>query len=145
MRRMALSVLLVLGTALPASADIVVDRPRVRPLPAATLAAVVASGSAPAADVERGEAETRRALRRRLRAVRTCLAQTVPPRDPMRRGARWIEGRLTFDRSARPVVDQVRSGGVHESARRCVLEAARGLQLRQAPRGTVHVVVRYRL
>ena len=44
MRRMALSVLLVLGTALPASADIVVDRPRVRPLPAATLAAVVASG-----------------------------------------------------------------------------------------------------
>ncbi|MEC7525952.1 MAG: hypothetical protein VYE22_39085 [Myxococcota bacterium] len=143
--RRAVPFLLMLCVAAPAAADIVVDRPIVRPLPRATLAAVVATGSAPAADVAETERQTRRALARRLRAVQRCLAETEPFRDPNRRGARWVEARLTFERDARPRVDQVRSGGVDESARRCVLEAAQGIQIRRAPRGTVHVRVRFRL
>ncbi len=106
----------------------------------------VESGDAPREDQQRAEREVRSALHRAQGRLDTCLQNHVLRDDALRSRRRTLEGRLAFDRSARPTGQGIIAAqGIPQPARACVAEVTRGLGLSSAPRGFVELRYRYTL
>ncbi len=149
MTRRVLLTAIALGlmTAASASADVYVPQPVVRPVLSPRLAMVSASAApdAPAEDVRETERSVRAQLASSLTRVRRCLNGIDLRDDPLRSRTPRMEVRLRFARSGRPTVSVHRNDGMPQAAASCVLEAARAVSLRPAPRGTVLVRAVYTL
>lgn len=141
-----LPALLVLGFTLPAQADIVVPRPRVRAVATAQLTSLRrVSSDAPAADRRAVLRELRAQLGRQRHRIDRCLAGLDLREDPLRRRSRTLRGRLTFDRSGRPTVQIDRTRGFPRAARACIEEGVRAVAVSTAPRGRLVVAFTYTL
>lgn len=136
--------LLLLATS--ARADIVVPRPRIRPVLEMSLAMVSASAhpDAPDEDVRMVERAVREQLGQAHPRVRRCLRGVDLREDPLRNRARRIEIRVVLNRAGRPERVWVHhDDGIPRRARRCLLEPARNVSVRPPPRGGVLVRIVY--
>jgi hypothetical protein len=112
------------------------------------LAGVFASAApdAPSEDVSRIEGDVRGQMYSAQRRIDRCLGSFNLREDPLRSRARRMELRLRFARSGRPNRVWIATNtGVPSVAQQCVLEAARSISVRPAPRGNVLVRVAYEL
>ena len=143
MKKLALA-FFVLGLTAPAQADVVMTGPVARSRPRIQLVSFSqVSSDAPGADSAGVRRDVRRALNRRSRRIERCVAELDLRRDPLRSGARTLEGRLVFSRSPRPRVVMGRDRGFPRAARACVERSLRGMRIETTPRGTVEVRFSY--
>ncbi len=151
MHRSKATAALVLSTLLfaaTASADVAVPYPRVRAVLDMSLAMVSATAhtDAPAEDVAMVERAVRDQLSSAHPRVRRCLGNVDLREDPLRNRARRIEIRMVLNRNGRPERVWVHQDqGVPRGARRCLLEPARSVNVRPAPRGGVLVRIVYEI
>lgn len=147
-RQLASALVISLLSAASARADVVVERPRVRPVlaPQLTMVSAAPAPDAPADDVASVERSAREQLAAAQTRIRRCLDRVDLRQDPLRSRTPRVELRLRFSRSGRPARVWVhRNDGMPAAAERCVLEAARAVSVRPAPRGEVLVRAVYML
>ena len=152
MPRLSLAVLVLSVLSAPgllphntARADVVVSQPRIRMVRVRLSALSLDHTDAPPADASSVRREARRDLAARRVRIERCLASVDLRRDPLRAGARFLQGRLTFDRSRRPTLEITHTGGLPRAARGCLQEALRSISVRTRPRGQVVLRFRYTL
>ncbi|MCZ7680976.1 MAG: hypothetical protein M5U28_20200 [Sandaracinaceae bacterium] len=131
-QRFAFALVISLLSAAAARADVVVERPQVRPVltPQLAMVSAAAAPDAPAEDVASVERSAREQLAAAQTRIRRCLDRVDLRQDPLRSRTPRVELRLRFSRSGRPA--RVGAPQRRHARRRRALRA-RGRARRERP------------
>lgn len=136
---------IALGGFLLAAAAAHADEPPPSPPRLVQITASMAQGE-PQSELSAIPSQVRGELERATPDIQRCLVHLAPPRASFDSAPRRMEIHLRFNRSGQP--ERVWTGqraGVPLETRRCLLEAARALEIQPAPDGELLVTLVYEL